>query len=163
MRVLLNGILTLGLLALSAPAVAQPSPCNTLDSVQALTVTPADFGKCVMPEVRNGVVIESDSAFKRLFRQPSRYGCSDSSLPAIDFSIHTLVGAEFQTGGCSAGRRYRTCLTRNDSDKLYRFTITRKPNPCRGMGRVRFFALVPKLPNGYTVRFEVDNEEDDEK
>jgi hypothetical protein len=99
------------------------------------------------------VVIESTKDLHlglRWFSPP----CEGLDAPHIDFSKYTLIGQWLNLGNCPAGRGYDVSVVRDDAAREYRHHTVARSMPCRGVSRKALWILVPKLPDGYTVRFE---------
>jgi hypothetical protein len=99
-------------------------------------------------------VITSDSAYQQTFLNIAT-GQANCQLPPIDFSKETLLGVS-ATGQCEI--KVIRKVASIDKDKKYHYTVkVRSCGLCKKMAYIDNWVTVPKLPNGWTVTFEVDD------
>ena len=79
-------------------------------------------------------------------------GTENYTRTDIDFSEYTLLGQDATSGGCETPD-YNVEIEKDGADIVYRLTIIRKGS-CEMSILKNMWILVPKLPNGYTVKFE---------
>ena len=98
-------------------------------------------------------VIDSDEEYYGLI---SNYiYCDSSDLPEVDFVKYTLLG-QYATGGCEV--KFIREVIDNPDSKEYIYSI--KVRDCGSCQSLRFdmnWVLVPKLPEYYNVRFEINH------
>ena len=98
----------------------------------------------------SGLLIVNDSVYRATFYQPT-------NLPAIDFTQYDLLG---NAGGGYCKISFHKELTADSAAKNYHYRLivyscsTYHPKGCSSYNWV----LVPKLPQGWTVTFEVIKE-----
>lgn len=109
-------------------------------------------------EIGKQVVINDEHTLKSFVWNDLRLERCVEYLKGIDFTKHTLLGIEINSGWCRGGPLGLTYRTLNDeARKRYLVVVSyRSPGePCRYSSRYDLWVLVPKLPEGYTVVFEV--------
>lgn len=93
-------------------------------------------------------VIRDDSAYMQLFSDAHQ--CTP---PEIDFTRYTLLGL-YADGGCEAS--FARKVTRDDSEDSFHYTVKVKDcGDCESLQVSYNWVLVPRLPDGWTVTFEV--------
>ena len=100
-------------------------------------------------------IINSQEEYQSLlqFRPPVDF-CQDFKLPSIDFSQFILLGKYTEGGGCSID--FVRKIYRDDVNKEVIYSIkVIEEGFCKKMGMSMNWALVPKIPSNYKVRFEV--------
>lgn len=99
-------------------------------------------------------VIDNDSAYKswidtvNIFYNPQ---CSSAVTPSIDFTKYTLLG-KYAEGGCEV--KFVREVIQDDLQKSFIYTIG--VDECGICKKLQFswnWVLVPKLPQGYSVKF----------
>jgi hypothetical protein len=106
------------------------------------------------------MVIRDGQTFQAHIRNDmSREPCLKNLKP-IDFDKYTLLGIELNSGWCRVPRGLTYKTLKDDAQKCYRFVVSyRLPvEPCRARSQYELWVLVPKLPPGYEVTFEVNDE-----
>jgi predicted esterase len=118
-----------------------------------------DYAQCLEDQTGD-LVINSAAEYAGLDpRASTRGGCQAFTLPAMDFSGSTLL-AKYASGSCGAGFERR--IVRDDAAKTYIYSIAiRSITPiCSGPPRASMNdVLIPKIPAGYSVVFEVEDRE----
>lgn len=95
------------------------------------------------------IIIDSDSVYSSVV--DSSAGCVRTN---IDFTKHTLLGLT-ASGGCTM--KLKRVVTKNDANKEYVYkVIARDCGMCRKQVFDNNWVLVPKLPEGWAVRFELE-------
>ena len=134
------------------------------DKLEGIIESEYEFGECFSnysPPDFNVLefVINDDSTFQSLaleLRKNYKSEC-DSAVPeAIDFIKHTLLGMRTTGGGCSVD--FFRKVTKDDAGKKYEYLVrVLECGICSKGFRSMNWVLVPKLPQGYSVEFEVKN------
>lgn len=105
------------------------------------------------PAFEQNFIIENDSTYQQVFTH-SLSGQLKCSLPSIDFNTYTLLG-QFATGGCKV--KYIREVSENDGEKNYHYKVTVKScGACMKELYSHNWVTVPKLPEGWTVSFEIE-------
>ncbi|MCF8303005.1 MAG: hypothetical protein K9I94_07000 [Bacteroidales bacterium] len=120
-----------------------------------------DFGKCFYASSNyDSVVIQNESAYKALedsLRANNSKDCSDASLPNVNFNDYTLIGKWTGASGCSA--EYEREVIKDNTKNIYLYKITVKSyGLCQMLISNMNWALIPKVPPGWKVEFEVNYE-----
>jgi hypothetical protein len=108
----------------------------------------------------------SDSAYAALALDhlqmfPQWNGTVDCSNPSIDFSTHTLLGQTVSCGGCG-DVEYTVNYKQDYFGRYYTFSVQAIQHGYCDMGwETTVWLLVPKIPRGYSVRFETQTEQRD--
>lgn len=130
----------------------------TPESAEKLETRAIDLKGCIRIYGQNQFVIKDNETYLKEMRDDmSRDRCL-KNLEKIDFDKHTLLGIDINSGYCGipAGLRYET--VKDTENKQYLFNISYidpRGQVCRAMSEYDLWALVPKLPAGYEVKFQV--------
>ena len=126
--------------------------CWGKDKNKGIIESSTDFELCNCEFDEKEYLIDSDALLDSLFNIENlqSYQCEK---PDIDFTKYTLLG-QYASGGCEV--KYIREVEKDENNKQYVYTIkVRDCGTCKRM-RVNWnWVLVPKLPNGWTVKFEV--------
>ncbi|MEM5871494.1 MAG: hypothetical protein QW051_01335 [Candidatus Aenigmatarchaeota archaeon] len=107
-------------------------------------------------ELRDGeFIINSDQEYQVLldYKSPSP-GCENFHLPSIDFSQYTLLGKYAEGGGCSIVFVRKIYKDESNKEITYSIKVEGK-GYCEKLGMSMNWALIPKVPSDYNVKFEV--------
>jgi hypothetical protein len=127
---------------------------------QALKIQRIDLKGCIQTYLDKSFVIKDQKAFlKEIRNDMSRDWCL-KNLEKIDFSKHTLVGIELNTGYCGVPLLQSVEAVKTEAEKQYivKISYVEPGEPCRALSQYDLWLLVPKLPENYTVKFEVKGE-----
>jgi hypothetical protein len=142
-----------GLLVLFYSCSKSPK-CSGNDKNQGIINHSIDI-ECVPVKLQENYTITTDSAYRKIFTDT---GAAQNfcNLPAIDFNSYSLLGQP-ASGQCEI-KMIRE-VSRLDSENRYHYKVI--VNSC-GLCKKESFSdnwvIVPKLPNGWTVTFEVKEE-----
>jgi hypothetical protein len=81
-------------------------------------------------------------------------GCDTVSLPSIDFDNYTLIAKYTTGGGCEVERRRKVYQADENDSYIYEIK-ERYKGGCHMLIMNMNWAVVPRIPEGYTVEFEV--------
>jgi hypothetical protein len=99
-------------------------------------------------------IIEGDSTYQQVFTSSINLELN-CPLPSIDFNTYTLLGL-YATGGCEV--KYIRDVSQNDSEQKYHYKVTVKScGACKREIYSHNWVSVPKLPEGWSVSFEIEN------
>ena len=105
---------------------------------------------CWPAKFQENYIITSDSAYLQIFSDTST-GCN---RPPIDFSKFSLLG-QSASGQCEI--KVIREVTRSESENKYHYKVTVKScGICKKEVLSDNWVIVPKLPDNWTVTFEVD-------
>ncbi len=109
---------------------------------------------CSPTTTQQNYVITSDSVYQQTFSNTIT-GQANCQLPSIDFSKETLLGVS-ATGQCKI-KVIREVESIDKENKYHYKVKVRSCGLCKKMAYIDNWVTVPKLPNGWTVTFEVDD------
>ena len=121
-----------------------------------IIVSDLDIGKYLWPDQlpQDEYIITNDSVYAELLELIPN-DRRDDKIPAVDFEKHTVLGKYASGGGCDIA--FHRNVEKNNRRKMYVYTIKVKTcGFCEKLGMSMNWVLVPKLPEGYTVKFEVN-------
>jgi hypothetical protein len=127
-------------------------------SAQVLETKRFEMKNCIPIYGEKSFVIKTEAEFLETVRNDaSRKYCLEN-LEKIDFDKNSLFGINLNTGYCRTplGLEYRT--ERNKKEKFYALNITYTDPQgagCRALSSYDLWVLVPKLPDDYEVKFNV--------
>lgn len=129
-------------------------------SAQELKTQPIDLKRCVQTYLDDSLVIKDQASFLKSIRSDASRDWCLKNLEKIDFEKHTLVGIELNTGYCRVPPLLPVRAIKAEADKQYVIKIRyiEPREPCRALSRYDLWLLVPKLPENYTVEFDVKGE-----
>ncbi|MEX2588999.1 MAG: hypothetical protein WD334_02265 [Chitinophagales bacterium] len=129
--------------------------CKTITADTGIIQQELNFENCFIEKREDHYQIEDTAVYDSLISELSNeFLCDSSSFPSIDFSKHALLGLWADGGGCSINF-YRTAGDER-SAKKYVYTVTvQECGFCEMYGFSYNWVLVPKLPPGYSVKFQV--------
>ena len=85
--------------------------------------------------------------------------CIEYEFPVIDFSQKTLLGKSFTGGGCSSEVKKKVLRNDKGREVIYSINVSFKGTCEMGISHNNFI-LVPKIPEGYIVKFEINSRSD---
>jgi|GraSoiStandDraft_24_1057298.scaffolds.fasta_scaffold557188_1 hypothetical protein len=132
---------------------------------QSLKTREIDLKECIQFRYDDELLFKTREDFLKAIRSDaSRHSCL-KNLAKIDFDKYTLAGVRLSTGDCGAPILLPVRAVKNAAEKQYVVKITYLPpgEPCRALFLYDLWLLVPKLPENYTVKFEVTAETRREK
>jgi hypothetical protein len=108
---------------------------------------------CSPTTYQENYIVTSDSVYQQTFSNTTT-GQVNCQLPFIDFSKETLLGVN-ATGQCEI-KVIREVASIDKENKYHYKVKVRSCGLCKEMAYIDNRVTVPKLPNGWTVTFEVD-------
>ena len=131
-----------------ALSCSQSPECWGPDRNEGIIVRSLEIG-CFPALAKRHYVITSDSAYRRVFSGSA----AECDLPAIDFSLHTLLGVE-ASGGCEI--KVIREVVRVESERRYRYKVkVRECGICKKLAVARNWVTVPRIQEDWTVSFEI--------
>ena len=130
------------------------SGCEKDDIFEGIIVKEFDTGRCFPPfgNEPDEYVITNDSLYQELLTIEKPV-CDDYTLPNIDFSTYTLLGKYTVSDG--EVKYYKREVIKDEGNLKYIYNIYMK---CKNNNKAAIsmnWVLVPKLPAGYSVEFNV--------
>lgn len=117
-----------------------------------------DLKGCIQISRGQQLVIKDNETYLKTIRGDASLDWCLKNLEKIDFGKHALVGIEINSGYCRIplGLRYQAY---KDADKKQYLLSISYIDPrgavCRALSQYDLWLLVPKLPAGYEVKFDV--------
>jgi len=153
--IVLGGVLLAALTLIGSCA----NDCNDFaDTSTGIIQQDLIFGTCFtdIGALEQEYIIRDEAAFQALEILPvnSPECVGTTTLPEIDFNIHTLLGL-YADGTCKAS--FDRHVIRDDAAMKYVYTISVTPcGNCESLAFGMNWVLVPKLPENYSVEFIVE-------
>ena len=101
-------------------------------------------------------VVRTQAQYDSLALRISGTNCTLGGFTSVDFSQYSVLSMELAGSGCET----KFCLKVEDDDKLNQYRFIGKVieiGGCEPWRQERFWAVVPKLPEGFTVSFEIED------
>lgn len=126
-------------------------------SAQNLETREIDLKGCIQTIFQKSFIIKDRETFLKTIRNDmSRERCL-KDLEKIDFEKNSLLGIELNTGYCDAPLGLEAQAFKNEPEKQYlvKISYVEPRGSCRALSQYDLWLLVPKLPENYTVKFDV--------
>ncbi len=129
---------------------------DLVDTSSGVIEQDINFGSCFsdVGALESQYIINDEATYQSLGILPiNSPDCEGSSLPEIDFNTYTLLGL-YADGACDVS--FDRIVEKDEAAMKYIYTIS--VTSCGNCESLRFgmnWVLVPKLPENYTVDFEV--------
>ncbi|MEZ5429510.1 MAG: hypothetical protein R2747_24915 [Pyrinomonadaceae bacterium] len=143
------------------PTAATGDPENPVtDQVrpETLETREIEIGNCIQTISAKQFVITGEADYRRAIRNDASRGRCLEETEKIDFTEESLLGVEFSSGYCRRPHGLSFQTIRDDSRKKYILSVSYTDpggQVCRALSRYALWVLVPKLPAGYSVDFEI--------
>jgi uncharacterized protein YbdZ (MbtH family) len=127
-------------------------------SAATLETRPIDLKGCIQTIFNTQFVIEDNETYLKTIRHDASRKWCLKNLEKIDFGKHTLLGKSIDSGYCRRPKGLEYKVFKDDDAKRYFLDISYddpRGAVCRAMSQYDLWLLVPKLPAGYEVKFEV--------
>lgn len=135
-----------------------PGEENESAAAQTLETRAIDLKGCIQTIYTKQFIIKDNDAYLETMRgDASRESCL-KKVEKIDFNKHSLLGIQINSGYCRVplGLQYQT--VKDEAKKQYLLSISYldpQGAVCRALSQYDLWVLVPKIPAGYEVKFEV--------
>ncbi len=137
--------------------------CEKEDINSGLIICEHDFGECFDPIPKGGglgkkYVITDDSSYQALELSiyTSKSQCLNPIRPFVDFSKYSLLG-KYADGAGNVRMKREVIDDKSNLRYIYKIKVKGCSLYSLKLGCDMNWVLVPKLPPGYTVRFEVES------
>jgi len=127
-------------------------------SAQALETRAFEMKGCIQTIYEKQFVIKDNEAFLKAIRSDASRERCVKDLEKIDFTKHTLLGIEINSGYCRIPVGLEHKALKDETKKQYVVEISwldPRGSTCRALSQYDLWLLVPKLPEGYEVKFEL--------
>jgi hypothetical protein len=128
--------------------------CNKIRRNNGVITEEPEISGCFDESVSDERIIRTQQAYAALAQGPDGQQCPYGSFPEIDFDRYTLLG-KYASGKCKA-KFFRQVL-QDDAAKTVTFNILVKDRGlCKSAAISWNWVLVPKIPEDYTITFNVE-------
>lgn len=135
--------------------------CSVVSAnAQNLETRQIDLKGCIQTFFGDQFVIKDHATFlKKIPNDASRNKCL-KDFGKFDFDKNTLLGIELNTGYCGVPLGLKSQAVKNEAEKQYILKISylEPQGTCRALSQYDLWVAVPKIPDNYTVKFEVKGE-----
>ena len=107
---------------------------------------------------RDNFVIRTEAEFQVEIRKDARPDYCTKNLEKIDFEKNSLLGININSGYCRipAGLEYKVVKEENNRKYIFKISyIDPQGSVCRALSSYNLWVLVPKIPDGFEVEFEI--------
>jgi hypothetical protein len=134
---------------LDSPSIKKP---------ETLETRAIDLKGCIHTYFQRSYVIRDEETYLKAIRNDASRPFCLKNVEKIDFTKHTLLGIEINSGYCRVpeGLTYKTI--KDSAKKQYLLEISYlDPGyaTCRALSQYDLWVLIPKLPEGYEAEFKV--------
>jgi hypothetical protein len=139
---------------------------RSIDSREILEIRKIDLKGCIQTIFTTQFVIKDEAAYLKTIRNDASRDFCLKNVEKIDFGKHSLVGIDINSGYCGIPTGLEYKVFKDSGKKQYLLDISYidpQGSTCRALSQYDLWLLVPKLPEGYEVKFEVKARESSEK
>lgn len=158
MKDLLVILSMIGLFVISVAGTKDEPEMDFSDKHLGLITANLSFGDCFVEAGMNGTqwVVRNEAEYEKLaFHFLSKTDCEASTVPDIDFEAYSLLGVLSVTDCNSI---YSREVVELHEVKQFIYSVNVEwAGSCDGLVTQRNWVLVPKIPEGYTVNFYVND------
>lgn len=132
--------------------------CSVISAnAQNLETRRIDLKGCIQTIFSKEFIIKDQDTFLKTIRKDASRDFCLKKLEKIDFSKHTLIGIELNTGYCRTPLGLEAQAVKDETEKQYILKITyiEPQGICRALSQYDLWLLVPKLPENYSVKFDI--------
>ena len=127
-------------------------------SLQTLESRQIDLKGCIQTYFNKQFIIKDEATYLKSIRNDaSRPGCL-KDVEKIDFEKNSLLGIEINSGYCRHPVGLEFQVIKDEKSKEYLFNISYedpKGSTCRALSQYDLWVLVPKISDGFEVKFDV--------
>ncbi len=117
-----------------------------------------DLKGCIQTIFKKEFVIRTREEFISSIRSDASRDFCLNNLEKIDFETHSLLGIDINSGYCRRPAELDFEVEKIESEKIYRLKISYadpRGSVCRALSQYDLWVLVPKIPDGFEVKFEI--------
>lgn len=135
------------------------APKDTL-ALQKLETRSIDLETCIHLYTRKNIIIKDEETFLKAIRNDASRARCLQDQEKIDFDKYSLIGTEINSGYCRIPLGLTHQVFKDEEKKQYILSISYiAPNgTCRALSRYDLWIIAPKIPEEYTVSFEITAE-----
>lgn len=137
---------------ISDNSLAKQSEFQTLESREI------DLKGCIPTYFNKQFVIKDEATYLKAIRNDASRERCVKDVEKIDFEKNSLLGIEINSGYCRRPLGLEFQVIKDEKSKEYLFNISYddpKGSTCRALSQYDLWILVPKVPVGFEVKFEV--------
>lgn len=126
-------------------------------AVQILKSREIDLKGCIQTILKKEFVIKTREEFLSSIRSDASREYCLNNIEKIDFETHSLLGININSGYCRRPVGLKFDVEKVQSEKIYRFNVSYSDpmgSVCRALSQYDLWVLVPKIPDGFNVKFE---------
>jgi hypothetical protein len=127
-------------------------------AAETLDTREIDLKGCIQTIYTKAFIIKDNETYLKTIRDDaSRKSCL-KTIEKIDFNKHSLLGIEINSGYCGIPLGLKHQAAKDEAKKQYLLSISYldpQGAVCRAYSQYDLWVLVPKIPAGYEVKFEV--------
>ena len=146
-------------------AIVFLTACSIISaSAQNLETRQIDLKGCIQTFFGDQFVIKDRATFLGKIPNDARRNNCLKNFGKFDFAKNTLLGIELNTGYCDVPFGLKSQAVKNETEKQYVLKISyfEPRGTCRALSQYDLWVIVPKIPDDYTVKFEVKGIPDNE-
>ncbi|MGC2234717.1 MAG: hypothetical protein WA584_00970 [Pyrinomonadaceae bacterium] len=139
---------------------------SLINSQETLETKQIDLKGCIQTIFITEFVIKDEADYLKTIRNDASRDFCLKNLEKIDFARHTLLGIQINSGYCRvpAGLEYKVVKDAEKKQYLPDISyIDPRGSTCRALSQYDLWLLVPKIPEGYDVKFQVKARQKSEK
>jgi hypothetical protein len=124
---------------------------------KSLETRQIDLKGCIQTIFNKQFVISNEKTFWETVRNDASRNWCRKNLKQIDFSKHTLLGIEINSGYCwtPLGLEFQTVKDQSKKQYLVNISSIKPDGVCRALSQYDLWLLVPKLSEDYDMKFEI--------
>ena len=129
------------------------------DNSEILESREIDLKGCIQTIFTNQFVITDEAAYLKTIRHDASRDACLKNLEKIDFTKNSLLGLEINSGYCDRPSGLEFQVIKDESAKNYLFNIgynDPKNAVCRAFSQYDLWVIVPKIPDEFKVKFNVE-------
>jgi hypothetical protein len=125
---------------------------------EVLSSRQIDLKGCVQMYPTYQLVIKDETNYLNSIRHDASHEKCLKDVEKVDFEKNSLLGLEINSGYCRRPAGLEFQVLKDETAKQYLFNIgytDPKGSVCRALSQYELWVLVPKIPDGFEVKFNV--------
>lgn len=126
-------------------------------NAQNLETREIDLKGCIQTIFEKEFIIKNRETFLKTIRNDASRDFCLKNLETIDFDKHALVGIGLNTGYCRRPLGLKAQAVKESIEKqiILKISYAAPQETCRALSQYDLWILIPKIPENYTVKFDV--------
>jgi hypothetical protein len=136
-----------------------PKQSDLPKNTELLPTREADLKGCIQMYIQRSFVIKDKTAFENAVRKDASRAFCLKSFENFDFEKYSLLGIDINSGYCRrpVGLEFQTLKDRFDNKYILKIRFDDPRGAvCRALSQFDLWVLVPKIPDGFDVNFEIE-------